>query len=166
MFQLYLYYQEAIQNLIQGQWVLVQTIIFHQVCLRAIHFITSSNEIENFTLYMQVVSNTYVVLTSRIHSRYQSVKNTIHLIPRIVYCNTEGRTSMILRTQTLTSIGNGSKGVGIAECQNPAVVLEGSLLSFLPFLVVLCFSFLILFSHQFHTHTHLPENSYIFFQRG
>ena len=60
---------------------------------------------------------------------------------------------MILRTQTLTSIGNGSKGVGIAECQNPAVVLEGSLLSFLPFLVVLCFSFLILFSHQFHTHT-------------
>ena len=72
---------------------------------------------------------------------------------------------MILRTQTLTSIGNGSKGVGIAECQNPAVVLEGSLLSFLPFLVVLCFSFLILFSHQFHTHTHLPENSYIYFSK-
>ena len=107
----------------------------------------------------------YVVLTSRIHSRYQSVKNTIHLIPRIVYCNAEGRTSMILRTQTLTSIGNGSKGVGIAECQNPAVVLEGSLLSFLPFLVVLCFSFLILFSHQFHTHPPSREFIYIFPKR-
>ena len=88
----------------------------------------------------------------------------MHLIPSIVYCNAEGRTSMILRTQTLTSIGNGSKGVGIAECQNPAVVLEGSLLSFLPFLVV----FMFFFSYSFLTSVPHPptfQRIHIYFSK-
>ena len=73
---------------------------------------------------------------------------------------------MILRTQTLTSIANGSKGVGIAECQNPAVVLEGSLLSFLPFLVV--FMFMFFFSYSFLTsvsHTPTFQRIHIYFSK-
>ena len=68
---------------------------------------------------------------------------------------------MILRTQTLTSIGNGSKGVGIAECQNPAVVLEGSLLSFL-----CCVMFF--FSYSFLTsvpHTPTFQRIHIYFSK-
>ena len=71
---------------------------------------------------------------------------------------------MILRTQTLTSIANGSKGVGIAECQNPAVVLEGSLLSFLPFLVV----FMFFFSYSFLTSVPHPptfQRIHIYFSK-
>ena len=65
---------------------------------------------------------------------------------------------------TLTSIANGSKGVGIAECQNPAVVLEGSLLSFLPFLVV----FMFFFSYSFLTsvpHTPTFQRIHIYFSK-
>ena len=67
---------------------------------------------------------------------------------------------MILRTQTLTSIANGSKG--IAECQNPAVVTYvGRIFTQLSFPCVVFFLFLF-FSHISSTPTHLPENSYIF----
>ena len=64
---------------------------------------------------------------------------------------------MILRTQTLTSIANGSKG--IAECQNPAVYL-GRIFAELSFPYVVFF--FLFFSHISSTPTHLPENSYIF----